>query len=110
MPPSEPVRKAAVITHGHVETIGDGLDRLHAVAEHNGVTLLFPREEREKHGLPSGDDDVRQADLVVVLGGDGTMLRTLDGLLDSGIPVFGVNYGRVGFLTSVPGAELESGV
>jgi len=110
MPLNKQVRKAAVITHGRVETIGDGLERLHAVAEHEDVTLLFPKEEREKHGLPAGGDDVRQADLVVVLGGDGTMLRALDSFLDSGIPVFGVNYGRVGFLTSVPGAELESGV
>jgi NAD+ kinase len=110
MPQSEPVSKAAVITHGRLETIGDGLERLHAVAEHNGVTLLFPKEEREKHGLPPGDDDVKKADLVIVLGGDGTMLRTLDRFLDSGIPVFGVNYGRVGFLTSVSAAELENGV
>ncbi len=110
MQANKPVEKAAVITHGHVETIGDGLERLHAVAEHNGVTLLFPKEEREKHGLPAGDDDVRQADLAVVLGGDGTMLRALDRFIDSDIPVFGVNYGRVGFLTSVPGAELEGGV
>jgi NAD+ kinase len=110
MPPGEPVRSAAVITHGRMETIGDGLERLHAVAEHNEVTLLFPKEEREKHGLPVLDDDVAKADLVIVLGGDGTMLRTIDRFMDSGIPVFGVNYGRVGFLTSVPGAELESGV
>jgi NAD+ kinase len=38
------------------------------------------------------------------------MLRAIDQFLESGIPVFGVNYGRVGFLTSVSGAELESGV
>jgi len=110
MPPSEPIRTAAVVTHGRVETIGDGLERLHAVAEHNDVTLLFPKEEREKHGLPPADDDVKKADLVIVLGGDGTMLRTLDRFIDSGIPVFGVNYGRVGFLTSVSAAELENGV
>ena len=110
MPPSEPVRSAAVITHGRVETIGDGLERLHAVAEHNGVTLLLPKEEREKHGLLTAGDDVTKADLVIVLGGDGTMLRTLDRFMDSGIPVFGVNYGRVGFLTSCSAAELESGV
>ena len=47
---------------------------------------------------------------MVVLGGDGTMLRTLDRFIDSGVPVFGVNYGRVGFLTSVPAVELEVGV
>jgi NAD+ kinase len=99
-----------VITHGRVETIGDALERLHAVAEHNDVTLLFPKEEREKHGLPLADDDVMKADLVIVLGGDGTMLRTLDRFMDSGIPVFGVNYGRVGFLTSCSAAELENGV
>jgi NAD+ kinase len=110
MPQPEPVRAAAVITHGRVETIGDGLERLHAVAEHNGVTLLFPKEEREKHELPPADDDVKTADLVIVLGGDGTMLRTLDRFIDSGIPVFGVNYGRVGFLTSVTAADLEGGV
>jgi NAD+ kinase len=107
---SEPVRTAAVVTHGRVETIGDGLERLHAVAEHNGVTLLFPKEEREKHGMLPAEDDVEKADLVVVLGGDGTMLRTLDRFIESGIPVFGVNYGRVGFLTSVSAAELENGV
>jgi NAD+ kinase len=110
MPPSESVRSAAVITHGRVETIGDALERLHAVAEHNDVTLLFPKEEREKHGLPLAADDVMKADLVIVLGGDGTMLRTLDRFMDSGIPVFGVNYGRVGFLTSCSAAELENGV
>ena len=110
MPQPEPVRTAAVITHGRVETISDGLERLRTVAEHMDVTLLFPAEEREKHGLPPGDDDDRQADFVVVLGGDGTMLRTLDRFVDSGIPVFGVNYGRVGFLTSVSAAELEGGV
>jgi NAD+ kinase len=113
MPSSEPdrprVSKAAVITHGLADTIGDGLERLQKVAERSGVILLFPEEEREKHGLPSADDDISQADLVVVLGGDGTMLRTLDRFIDADIPVFGINYGRVGFLTSVPGAELETG-
>jgi NAD+ kinase len=110
MPLSSPVRQAAVITHGKTETIGDGFQRLLALAERMGVKLLFPEEEREKHGLPAGADDVHQADLVIALGGDGTMLRTLDRFLESGIPVFGVNYGRVGFLTSVPGNELERGV
>ena len=51
-----------------------------------------------------------EADLVVVLGGDGTMLRALKQSLDTGVPVFGVNFGRVGFLTAVDADELESGL
>ena len=36
-----------------------------------------------------------------MLGGDGTMLRALKQSLDTGVPVFGINFGRVGFLTAV---------
>ena len=45
-----------------------------------------------------------------MLGGDGTMLRALQAFLGTGIPVIGVNYGRVGFLSAIPRDELESGV
>jgi NAD+ kinase len=42
-----------------------------------------------------------RADLAVVLGGDGTMLAVGRGLVDSSIPLVGVNRGRFGFLTDV---------
>ena len=45
-----------------------------------------------------------------MLGGDGTMLRALQGFLGTGIPVLGVNFGRVGFLSSIAREELEEGV
>ena len=38
------------------------------------------------------------------------MLRALQRHLGTGVPVFGVNFGRVGFLTSIDGAELEAGL
>lgn len=40
-------------------------------------------------------------DLVVSLGGDGTMLRAIDAISDLGIPVLGVNFGSLGYLTEV---------
>lgn len=85
------VSTAAVVTHARVD-VEDALERLHAVAEDAGVKLLA---------------DPRDADLVITLGGDGTMLRTLALLLGSDVPVIGVNYGRVGFLASITPDGLE---
>lgn len=51
-----------------------------------------------------------EADLVVALGGDGTMLRALKATLGTPTPVLGVKFGRVGFLTSIDGSELEPGL
>src|SRR2546430_17544232 len=75
--PGSRVRRAAVVTHGKAETIGPALGRLEALAAGHGVELVFPDEEREKHDLPGVDGDLSTADLAVVLGGGGAMLRAL---------------------------------
>jgi NAD+ kinase len=104
------VARAAVVTHGRREAIGDGLERLLRVARDRDVELLLPEEERRKHGLSGGDADLAEADLAVVLGGDGTMLRALARLLGTRVPVIGVNFGRVGFLSSISADGLEEGL
>jgi NAD+ kinase len=88
------VARAAFVTHGRAEVIGDAPDRLRAAATRCGVEIV--------------DED--DPDIVVVLGGDGTMLRALQRWLGTGIPCLGVNFGRVGFLTSVPGSDLDAGL
>jgi NAD+ kinase len=91
------VSTAAVITYGR-GSAADAVERLRAVATAHGVELL-----------EDGEDE-RVPDIAIVLGGDGTMLRTLARFLGSGVPVLGVNYGRVGFLTTMQAADLESGL
>ena len=103
------VTRAAVVTHGQTKQIGAGLARLQAVAAEHGVELLFPPEEAEKHGVDVSHDVVA-ADIAVVLGGDGTVLRALTRFLGAGVPVVGVNFGRVGFLSSMGRRELETGL
>jgi NAD+ kinase len=106
----EPPRRAAVITHGRPETIGPALERLQSVAESSGVEIVLPDDELVKHELEPGSEDPSTADIVVVLGGDGTMLRALRRFLGTSIPAIGVNFGTVGFLTAVSGSELETGL
>ena len=91
------VNTAAVITHGRDGVVA-ALVRLRAVAAACGVELF------------EDEADGRAPDIAIVLGGDGTMLRALARFLGSGVPVLGVNYGRVGFLTAVHADDLESGL
>jgi NAD+ kinase len=92
--PSRRISSAAVVTHGRVD-VHDAVERVRAVAAAEGVTIV---------------DESRDADIAIVLGGDGTILRTLAHLLGSHVPVIGVNYGRVGFLASIAPDDLERDV
>ncbi|MDQ3381027.1 MAG: NAD(+)/NADH kinase [Actinomycetota bacterium] len=92
------VTRAAVVTHGQPGQIGSGLARLQAVAEEHDVELFH-----------QADADAG-ADIAIVLGGDGTVLRALTRFLGTGVPVIGVNFGRVGFLSSMPRRDLEAGL
>ncbi len=67
-------------------------------AEHLNVAV-------EKYGRFSADE--LSADLAVSIGGDGTFLRTAASVGDSGIPILGVNAGRLGFLADVPSAAID---
>jgi NAD+ kinase len=78
------------------------------VAEAAGVELVFPPDEVSKHEIAETPQDLADADLVVVLGGDGTMLRALRRLLGTDTPAIGVNFGRVGFLTAMAEGDLET--
>ena len=106
----EPVKRAAVITHGRRETVGEAIERLRAVAADFGVEPVMPADELEKHDIELAEAEPSEADIVIVLGGDGTMLRALRRLLGTTVPALGVNFGSVGFLTTIPEDELEPGL
>jgi NAD+ kinase len=62
----------------------------------------LPADEREQIG-----ERLTDTDLVCVLGGDGTFLRTARAIGGSGVPALGINLGRVGFLAKVETDGLE---
>jgi NAD+ kinase len=104
--------RAFVITHGRAETVGDGLRRLARVAALHDVELIVPDIEAKKHPVDLASatwstGEARDADIVVVLGGDGTVLRALHEVIGTDTPVLAINYGRVGFLTTASVDKLE---
>ena len=52
----------------------------------------------------------QKTDYLVSIGGDGTLLDTLSLVRDSGIPVLGINLGRLGFLTGVGHREIKNAI
>jgi NAD+ kinase len=76
-----------------------------------GVEVRIPAPNAEEVGLAELACDppnfAAGLDFVVSLGGDGTMLRTVDLVASEGVPVLGVNLGQLGFLTEVEPAQLE---
>lgn len=56
----------------------------------------------------SGEDMDASIDCIISLGGDGTLLDTVTLVKDSGIPILGVNYGRLGFLANIGKEELHT--
>jgi NAD+ kinase len=89
--------------------------KLIEVAREFGAVLRLSPEETRKHGLEPQDGLVLDApvvpdvDLCFALGGDGTILTGLRTYAGTGVPVFGVNFGEIGFLATIEREEVESG-
>lgn len=62
-------------------------------------------EDAEYHAFNSYEQLKGRADVLFSFGGDGTMLDSLEFVRDTGIPVLGINMGRLGFLSSVSSTE-----
>jgi len=65
----------------------------------------------EGHKIFKKDDKLKGLiDVCITLGGDGTMLDTLAFIHDSGIPVIGINFGRLGFLASINKSDIAAAI
>src|ERR1700690_3377191 len=108
-------REMTVFTHRRPDDTAAALELLAARAAQAGVSLRFDAEETRKHDLRSGPGmivnapDKDDVELCLVLGGDGTILRALQRFAGTGVPVFAINFGEIGFLATVEPQEIEDG-
>lgn len=80
--------------------ISAALDAVRALRSRS-VELAVSEEVADQSGFEGLDTDYSDAAYAIVFGGDGTMLRCAHQLIGSSIPLLGVNYGRLGYLTEV---------
>jgi len=80
------------------------------VIEENFLKILYEEEivAKQYNTFASHKDLDSSIDILISIGGDGTILRAATFVRDSGIPMLGVNAGRLGFLAKVQKENIES--
>jgi NAD+ kinase len=102
------VRKAGIVIKPHAPSVEGILKIVVEYFEGRGVACVLEDVAARKLGRPDGLERAAIAaasDLVVVLGGDGTLLSVAHHAARAGVPVMGINLGRLGFLTEIPVSE-----
>lgn len=108
-------RTIALITHSHPPDATQAVAAAARAAREADCRVVSTADELAKHGSAAeGLESVatlpEHPDLCLVLGGDGTILQGLRLYAGTGVPVFGINFGTVGFLAAVERGEAEEGL
>jgi NAD+ kinase len=110
------VTSLTVYSHARPAQTGDALGRVIELGRAAGIEVRLPNGEAEKHGIEPQEgvvldaDPAGDTDLAVVLGGDGTILSTLRLYARRQVPVFAVNFGAIGFLSTIEPDNIDEGL
>jgi NAD+ kinase len=112
------VRRVAVLTHRGRPAAVAAATRLVDGLTAAGIEVAMPPEDlvglgaqlttRVRELIKPGTGDEPDIELLVVLGGDGTILRGAEWVMASDTPLLGVNLGHVGFLAEAESSEIDS--
>lgn len=107
MPESRPViRRIGLVGQSRYAGLGEAIARVQALAQQNGLELRA--EESLAEYLPEAFGfNPATIDLLISLGGDGTLLRGARLVATDRVPVLGVNLGYLGFLTSIAPYDID---
>ena len=108
------IRRVGIVAKSRLHEAAALLDEIVSWLEARGVEALFEMETadlaagRRTYPTRTRADLPRDVDLLLVLGGDGTLLSMADRIAHAGtdVPILGVNFGSLGFLTEVTLPEL----
>lgn len=107
-----PFKRIALVSCIQLPEIIDSLNRLSSYLTESGYTVLLEEDTAElvednNHQVFSAGDLSVDLDLVIVVGGDGSMLSSARSMVDHNAPLLGINRGRLGFLTDILPDDME---
>jgi NAD+ kinase len=105
------IKRIGIFANIEKEKIADHVRSLKKWLEEKGVQVFLEMEISRKMAVAGGlkwNDFARKSELVVALGGDGTMLRTAHYMAGHRVPILGINLGSFGYLTEVNLNEIHS--
>ena len=105
------IKKVGIVANTEKEKIAEYARSLKEWLEERGIEVFIEADIAAKIGIRGGlawDDLARRAELIAVLGGDGTMLRTARYVAKYNVPIVGINMGSFGYLTEVNLNEMHS--
>ncbi|SPE49986.1 putative inorganic polyphosphate/ATP-NAD kinase [Verrucomicrobia bacterium] len=108
---AEQIKRIGVIGNSEKVSCAEAVKRAQRLIVGAGRKLYSEAVTAELAGLkaqvcPDAATLAREVDLLLVFGGDGTMLRVAREIAGSHTPILGINIGSLGFLTAVPSDEL----
>lgn len=108
------VRRAALFTHSMPRDTESAVTMAAEIARAHSCELVARDGELGEgppiEGVSIVSEHPADVELCLALGGDGTILRALRRYANTDVPVFGINYGTVGFLAAAESGELEQGL
>ncbi|PKN53022.1 MAG: NAD(+) kinase [Deltaproteobacteria bacterium HGW-Deltaproteobacteria-13] len=105
------LKRIGIVANIEKEKMADHVKSLKKWLEEKGLEVFLGTEISQKIALGGGlkwNDLARKSQLVVALGGDGTMLRTARYVAEYKVPILGINMGGLGYLTEVNLNEMHS--
>lgn len=106
------VRTAGVVLNTHrpvarklAESV---ISQLHTAGVKVRIPVLDARDSTFAELASAPEDFAHGLDIAISLGGDGTMLRTVDLVCGEGVPVLGVNMGHLGYLAEVEPSDVDT--
>jgi NAD+ kinase len=106
------VKAVGIVAHHDRAVAHELARRARAWLEPRGIEVRIPESDAGPAGLEdcavAADGFAKGLDVVIALGGDGTMLRAVRLVYPEPVPILGVNAGQLGYLSAIDAAELDA--